>query len=87
MEKAMIPGLDLSRLRRWVDARNAGLPERAQGLIRYELDVTYRTPSSSAGHPGDRSTDPSGPGSRLPAFVTPRREGSGRSTGVTATSQ
>ena len=39
----MIPENDLARLRRWVDARNADLPERARGLIRYELDVTDRT--------------------------------------------
>lgn len=30
-------------MQRWVDARNEGLPERARGLTRYELDVTDRT--------------------------------------------
>jgi hypothetical protein len=43
MEKEMIPELDLTRIRRWLAARNSDLPERAQGLIRYELDVTDRT--------------------------------------------
>lgn len=43
MEKEMIPELDLTRIRRWLEARNSDLPERAQGLIRYELDVTERT--------------------------------------------
>lgn len=39
----MIPEVDLARIQRWVDVRNANLPERAQGLIRYDLDVTDRT--------------------------------------------
>jgi len=39
----MIPEMDLARLRRWVEARNSALSERAQGQIRYELDVTDRT--------------------------------------------
>lgn len=39
----MIPELDLTRIRRCVVARSFDLPERAQGLIRYELDVTDRT--------------------------------------------
>ena len=39
----MIPEIDLVRFRRWVDARNANLPERVRGLIRYELHVTDRT--------------------------------------------
>ena len=43
MEKALIPERDLARIRRWVEARNSDLPEFAQGLIRYELDVTDRT--------------------------------------------
>jgi hypothetical protein len=43
MEKEMIPELDLTRIRRWVEARNSDLPERAHGLIRHELDVTDRT--------------------------------------------
>lgn len=38
----MIPEVDLARIQRWVNARNANLPERAQGLIRYDLDVTDR---------------------------------------------
>jgi hypothetical protein len=36
------PDTDLARVRRWVDARNARLPERAVGLIRYEMDVDAR---------------------------------------------
>lgn len=43
MGVAVIPEIDLVRIRRWVDARNANLPERARGLVRYELDVTDRT--------------------------------------------
>lgn len=39
----MIPELDLTRIRRWVESRNSELPDRAQELIRYELDVTDRT--------------------------------------------
>jgi hypothetical protein len=39
----MIPELDLTRLRRWVEERNNDVPKRAQGLMRYELDVTDRT--------------------------------------------
>lgn len=43
MEIGLIPDLDLVRIRRWVEALNSDLPEHAQGLIRYELDVTDRT--------------------------------------------
>jgi hypothetical protein len=39
----VIPEVDLARIQRWVDARNANLSRRAQGLIRYDLDVTDRT--------------------------------------------
>lgn len=39
----MIPEVDIARVRRWIDARNGNLPERARGQIRYELDVTDRT--------------------------------------------
>jgi hypothetical protein len=34
-----LPDTDIARVRRWVDARNEGLPDRAVGLIRYEMDV------------------------------------------------
>lgn len=37
-----LPETDLARIRRWIDARNAQLPEQAVGLIRYELDVDAR---------------------------------------------
>ncbi len=43
MGVALIPKIDLVRIQRWLDARNANLPERNRGLIRYELDVTDRT--------------------------------------------
>ena len=43
MGVTVIPETDLARLRRWVHACNANLPERARGLIRYELDATDRT--------------------------------------------
>ena len=39
----MLPETDIARVRRWVRARNDGLPERAVGLIRYEVDVDPRT--------------------------------------------
>ena len=39
----LIPDTDLARVKRWAKARNDDLPARAQGLIRYELDVTDRT--------------------------------------------
>jgi hypothetical protein len=38
----MLPETDVARVRRWVDARNNRLPERARGQIRYELDVADR---------------------------------------------
>ena len=38
----MIPELDLARIQKWVDGRNAALPPRAWGLIRYEIDVSAR---------------------------------------------
>jgi len=37
-----IPETDVARVRRWIDARNARLPERAVGLIRFEMDVDPR---------------------------------------------
>ncbi|MGQ0826010.1 MAG: DUF3024 domain-containing protein [Actinomycetota bacterium] len=38
----MLPETDVTRIRRWVEARNDRLPERARGSIRYELDVADR---------------------------------------------
>lgn len=38
----MVPDLDLARLRRWVDKRNADLPPRARGQVQYRLDVSDR---------------------------------------------
>lgn len=35
----MIPEIDLARVRRWIEGRNAKLPERQ---VRYERDVTDR---------------------------------------------
>ncbi len=37
-----LPETDVARVRRWVDARNERLPERAVGQIRYEMDVDPR---------------------------------------------
>ena len=37
-----LPETDVARVRRWVGERNARLPERAMGLIRYEMDVDPR---------------------------------------------
>jgi hypothetical protein len=37
-----LPETDVARVRRWVDARNTALPERAIGHIRYEIDVDPR---------------------------------------------
>jgi hypothetical protein len=39
----MLPETDLARARRWIDARNDRLPERARGQIAYELDVDPRS--------------------------------------------
>jgi hypothetical protein len=39
----VIPELDRHRISRWVDARNASLPEAARDKIRYELDITAST--------------------------------------------
>ena len=38
----VVPDLDLVRVRKWVDERNAALPSRASGLVRYEIDVSPR---------------------------------------------
>jgi hypothetical protein len=38
----MLPEMDVARVHRWVDDRNAHLPDGAQGLVRYELDVADR---------------------------------------------
>ncbi|MCB1258230.1 MAG: hypothetical protein KDB26_14055 [Microthrixaceae bacterium] len=38
----MLPETDLARIRRWVEARAARLPERARDQIRYEIDVDDR---------------------------------------------
>lgn len=37
-----LPETDVARVRRWIDARNDPLPERAVGKIRYESDVDPR---------------------------------------------
>lgn len=39
----MIPELDLARVRKWIDQRNADMPSQARDQIRYEIDVTDRT--------------------------------------------
>jgi hypothetical protein len=39
----MLPETDMARVRRWVDARNDDLPERARGQIVYDLDVDPRS--------------------------------------------
>jgi hypothetical protein len=39
----MLPETDVARVRRWVDSRNNGFPERARGQIVYELDVDPRS--------------------------------------------
>lgn len=38
----MIPDLDLARVRKWIDQRNADMPPRARVQIRYEIDVADR---------------------------------------------
>ncbi|MCP4961976.1 MAG: DUF3024 domain-containing protein [Actinomycetia bacterium] len=38
----MIPDLDLARVQRWIDRRNADIPVDARDLIRFEVDVTDR---------------------------------------------
>ncbi len=39
MAQPSLPDTDVARVRRWIDARNAGLPERAVGLLRYDVDI------------------------------------------------
>ena len=39
----MIPDLDLARVQRWIDTRNAEIPFDARDEIRYEVDVADRT--------------------------------------------
>jgi len=39
----MLPETDVTRIQRWIDARNDRLPERARGQIRYELAVDARS--------------------------------------------
>lgn len=39
----MIPDLDLARVRKWIEQRNAELPPRARDQIRNEIDITDRT--------------------------------------------
>ena len=38
----MIPDLDLARVQRWIDRRNAEIPPAARDQIRYEIDLTDR---------------------------------------------
>jgi hypothetical protein len=38
----VLPQTDVARIRRWVDARNQAVPERARGQVRFELDVADR---------------------------------------------
>ncbi len=38
----MIPELDLARVQRWIDTRNAEIPFDARDQIRYEIDVGDR---------------------------------------------
>lgn len=42
MAAMALPDTDVARARRWVDRRNADLPERARGEVRYEVDVADR---------------------------------------------
>src|SRR5680860_1071020 len=82
MEVAVIPELDFTWVRGWVDARNEGLPEYARGLIRYELDVTDRTVIILECRPPWRpTTGQSGPVFPSSVSATRRPEASGRSTG------
>jgi hypothetical protein len=39
----VIPDLDLARVRKWIDQRNAEIPLRARDQVRFEVDVTDRT--------------------------------------------
>lgn len=39
----MIPDLDLARVRKWIDERNASVPPTARDQLRYEVDVADRT--------------------------------------------
>lgn len=50
-DAVVLPETDVARVRRWVDARNDRLPERARGQIRYELDVADRHLTLYEGRP------------------------------------
>jgi hypothetical protein len=39
----MIPDLDLARVRKWIDGRNADMAPEVRGQIRYEIDVADLT--------------------------------------------
>ena len=43
MVRATIPEADLTRIRQWIDARNAALPQSARADLRNELDVADLT--------------------------------------------
>lgn len=38
----MIPDLDLARVRKWIDHRNADMPPHVHDQLRYEIHVTDR---------------------------------------------
>jgi hypothetical protein len=38
----VLPEIDVARVRRWVDARNKRIPQRARDQVRYELDIADR---------------------------------------------
>jgi len=71
----MIPDLDLARVRKWIDGRDADMTPEVREQIRYEIDVTtVPSPCSNAGPPGARASAPSGRGSR--DLSVPMHEGS-----------
>jgi hypothetical protein len=39
----VIPELDLARVQKWIDGRNADIPPDARDQLRFEVDVTDRT--------------------------------------------
>lgn len=60
----MLPETDVARVKRWAQARNDELPERAVGLIRFEIDVGDRALTIRECRPPWRDDDPDRPWTR-----------------------
>lgn len=74
----VVPDLDLARLRRWAERRNAELPDRAKGQVEYRLDVSDRAVTMLECRPPWDAEDGSGEWTRQPVarfrYTHSRRE-------------